>query len=109
MNKISLDGEIIRDIKVLGTNIDNPVARFTIAASRMFVKSGKSAQRTDYIDCVAFGDEAKTLVSNYKKGDYIKVEAFIRNMSYTDKNKKKIYVNDIVIEEIKCLTDEKNQ
>lgn len=33
MNKISLNGEIVRDIGVLGSNVDNPVVRFTIAAS----------------------------------------------------------------------------
>lgn len=55
MNNVSIVGRLVRDPEVRYSAGDNPiaVARFTVAADRVFKKEGEPS--ADFIPCLAFG------------------------------------------------------
>lgn len=95
LNKVILIGRLTRDPDVRYSNIDGDqlcIARYTLAVDR--IKRGE----TDFISCVAFGKNGEFAEKYLKKGMKIAVEGRIQTGSYTDKDGKKVYTTDVVIE-----------
>jgi single-strand DNA-binding protein len=73
------------------------IARYTLAVDRRFKKDGE--QNADFINCVAFGKSGEFAEKYFKKGMKVAVSGRIQTGSYDDKDGKKVYTTDIVIEE----------
>lgn len=99
MNKVILMGRITKDIEVRYTAGDKPtaVARYTLAVKRQFHRDGE--QDTDFINCVAFGRQAEFAEKYFKQGTKIVISGRIQTGSYTNREGRKVYTTDIVIEE----------
>lgn len=99
MNKAILMGRITKDIEVRYTAGDKPtaVARYTLAVKRQFHRDGE--QDTDFINCVAFGRQAEFAEKYFKQGTKIVISGRIQTGSYTNREGRKVYTTDIVIEE----------
>ena len=77
------------------------VVKFTLAINRENKKD-----ESDFISCVAYGNQAD-LVSKYlDKGSKVSVEGHIQTGSY-EKDGKKTYTTDIVVEKIQFLDSKK--
>ena len=74
------------------------VARYTLAVDRRF-RRDNDQQTADFINCVAFGKAAEFVEKFLKKGMQISIVGRIQTGSYTDKNGKKVYTTDVVVEE----------
>lgn len=70
------------------------IARYTLAIDR----KGKDAG-ADFISCVAFGKNGEFTEKYLKQGLKIAVSGRIQTGSYTNKDGKKVYTTDIVVEE----------
>lgn len=70
------------------------MARFTIACQR----KGKDAG-ADFINCVAFGKNAETLLKYFQKGRGIEISGRIQTGSYEGKNGK-VYTTDVIVDSL---------
>lgn len=99
MNKVILMGRLTRDPDVRYTPGDNPtaVARYTLAVDRRFKREGEPA--ADFINCVAFGHNGEFAEKYFRQGIKVIITGRIQTGSYTNKEGRKVYTTDIVIEE----------
>lgn len=99
MNKVIVMGRLTKDPDVRYSQGNEPiaVARYSLAVNRRFKKQGE--QEADFINCVAFGKAAEFVEKFLKKGMQISIAGRIQTGSYTDKNGKKVYTTDVVVEE----------
>lgn len=98
MNKVTLIGRPTADPDVRYSNTQNGeqmcIARYTLAVDR----KGKDAG-ADFITCVAFGKNGEFAEKYVKKGIKYGIAGRIQTGSYTNKEGKKVYTTDVVVEE----------
>ena len=96
MNKVILMGRLTRDVETRYSG-ETAIARYSLAVDRKYKKEGEAT--ADFINCVAFGKSGEFAEKYLKKGMKIAVTGRIQTGSYTDKDGKKVYTTDIVVEE----------
>ena len=96
MNKVILIGRLTKDVETRYSG-EMTIARYTLAVDRKFKKEGEKT--ADFISCVAFGKSGDFAEKYLKKGMKIAVTGRIQTGSYDDKDGKKVYTTDIVVEE----------
>ena len=99
MYKAILMGRLTRKTEVrygAGEN-STAVARYTIAVDRRFKRDGE--QSADFIGCVAFGRNADFAGKYLRQGTKIVLTGRIQTGSYTNRDGKKVYTTDIIVEE----------
>lgn len=57
----------------------------------------RNKQETDFINCVAWNQEAESLEKYTKKGSLIGIEGRIQTRRYNDKNGKKVYITEVLV------------
>ncbi len=92
MNKVFLIGRLTKDAEVRRSG-DTVIAKFTLAVDRRFKKD-----ETDFISCTAFGKTAEFIEKYFSKGSKAVIEGRIQTGSYTNKEGKKVYTTDVVVE-----------
>ncbi len=99
MNKVFLTGRLTKDVETRYTQGENATAisRYTLAVDRRFKQDGQPT--TDFINCVAFGNQGQFAEKYLRKGMKIAVVGRIQTGSYTNKDGQKVYTTDIVVEE----------
>lgn len=92
MNKVILSNtRLVRDVDVKVSN-GLVIAKFTVACNRTFNK-----EKSDFINCVAFGKRAETIAQYFTKGSSINLEGRIQTGFY-EKEGQKIYTFEVVVE-----------
>lgn len=94
MNKVVLMGRLTKDPDIRYTQDNTAVARYTLAVDRR-----SKEKDADFISCIAFGKAGEFADKYLHKGTKIAVTGRIQTGSYTDKDGKKIYTTDVVIDE----------
>lgn len=99
MNKVILIGRLTRDPDVRYTQGEEPtaVARYTLAVDRKYKRDGETT--ADFINCVAFGKNGEFAEKYLHQGVKIAVCGRIQTGSYVNREGRKIYTTDIVVEE----------
>ena len=99
MNKVVLMGRLTRDPEVRYSQGENAlaIARYTLAVDRRFKRDGEAS--ADFINCVAFGKQGEFAEKYLRQGTQILVKGRIQTGSYTNKDGKKVYTTDVVVEE----------
>lgn len=69
------------------------VARYSLAVDRR-----TKDKETDFINCVVFGKCAEFAEKYLKQGSKIAVEGRIQTGSYTNREGKKVYTTDVIVE-----------
>lgn len=93
MNKVILVARLCGDPElkfIQGSG--KAVTKFTVAVDRF--KKGEA----DFIRCVAFDKTAETIANYLVKGSQIALEGKIQTGSYDDKDGKKVYTTDVIVE-----------
>lgn len=101
MNKVVLIGRLTRDPELRYTGQGTPVASFSIAVNRR--KQKDKPQEADFINCVAWGITGENLSKYQSKGSQIAVHGRIQTRNYENKEGKRVYVTEVVAEEIEFL------
>ena len=108
MNKLLVNGNIVRDMEVKDTG-KCLVGNFTIANN---VGYGEE-QKTNFVNCVLFGDRVESLVEYLVKGCKVLIEGELAIEQYEVDNEKrystKVYVKSLEIEKFKEQEDKKNK
>lgn len=99
MNKVILMGRLTRDPEVRYSAGDNSmaIARYTLAVDRRMRKENEA--NADFIGCIAFGRNAEFAEKYFRQGMRVVITGRIQTGSYTNREGKKVYTTDIVIEE----------
>ena len=97
MNKLSLVGNVVRDIELKQSQGGKSVAKFTVAAQRKY-KNSEGKYDSDFIPCVAFDKQAEFVSKYFKKGDKIGIIGHMQSGSYDGKNGK-VYTLDCYVDD----------
>lgn len=98
MNSVILIGRIARDPELRTTQNQMQVCRFSVAVNRR-QRQQEGQPTADFISCVAFAKTATNISIYFRKGSRIGVEGHIQTGSYTDKDGKKVYTTDVIVDQ----------
>lgn len=118
MKKVILMGRLTREPEVRYSNGAEPlaVARYTLAVNRRFKRKDEpgctakkdaggeadfakqSAERADFIPCVAFGKSGEFAEKYFRKGQMVAVTGRLQVRSW-DKDGERRYATEVIIEE----------
>ena len=97
MNKAILMGRLTRDVELKTTASGVSVAIFSIAVNRRF-KNANGGYDADFINCVAWRQQAEFISKYFKKGSQIGVTGSIQTRNY-EKDGKKVYITEVAVDE----------
>lgn len=94
MNDVCLMGRLVAQPVIRQSGDGKPdICRFTLAVYN-------TPDKTDFIECTAFGVVAHVVVENCNKGQMLCVSASIHNNNYTDNNGVKHYGYNITVNRV---------
>lgn len=108
MNKAMIMGRLTRDPDIRTTQTQVPVATFTLAVDRRF-KNASGEKQADFIPVVAWRQNADFVGKYFKKGSKIIVIGSIQTRTYDDKDGKKVYVTEVVADEIEFAESKREE
>ena len=85
MNVVAIMGRLVADPELRTTTQGNSVCSFRIACDRSYVQQGQERQ-ADFIDIVAWRQQADFVSKYFHKGSMIAVEGSLQTRNYQDKN-----------------------
>ena len=107
MNKVVLLGRLTRDPEVRYTQNNNTmVCSFSLAVNRRFKQEGQPD--ADFINIVAWNKTAEFVAKYFTKGQQVAVVGRIQTRSYDDKDGRKVYVTEVVAEEVHFADSKKD-
>lgn len=92
-------GRLTSDPEIRNTANGVSVVSFTLAVDRKYKKDGDE-QTADFIRCIAFNKTAEFISKYGKKGTKFVIEGHIQTGNYTDKDGKKVYTTDVIVESV---------
>lgn len=98
MNKVILMGRLTRDPELRQTTSGVSVARFTIAVNRRYT-ARDGQQQADFLNCVAWRQTGEFICRYFQKGSMIAVEGSLQSRSWDDKDGKRQYSTEVVVDE----------
>jgi single-strand DNA-binding protein len=102
MNKFIGIGRITKDIELAYTQDGKAVAKYTLAINGY-------NDTTDFLNCVTWNKQAENLKKYCGKGSQIAVEGRVSVRNYENKEGKKVYVTEIVTNNIMFLDSKKDR
>ena len=108
MNKVVLMGRLTRDPETRYTQGNNTaVCSFSLAVNRKFKQEGQPD--ADFINVTAWAKTAEFVSKYFTKGQQVGVIGRIQTRNYDDKDGKKVYVTEVVAEEVYFADSKKEQ
>lgn len=102
MNNTILIGRLTKDPMVRYTPSQKVVCTITLAVDRPF-KNQAGEQETDYIPVVLWGKSAELVGNSCAKGHRLGVEGRIQVRTYEDKEKKTVWITEVIGDRIEFL------
>lgn len=106
MNKVILSGNLCKDNELKQTQNGKSALNNSIAVRREF-KDADGTYQTDFIDFVAFGNQADYLNKYASKGDRVEIVGRWQVRNYVDKNGYDRRANEVVVENINVVNSKK--
>lgn len=94
LNKVILQGRLAKDVELRYTNNQKAVTSFTVA-----VQDDNDRDKTDFIDCVAWGATAEFLSKYFGKGSMILITGRLTKRDYKTNNGETRYVTEVVLDQ----------
>ena len=85
LNVVAIMGRLVADPELRTTQAGHSVCSFRIACDRNYVQQGQERQ-ADFIDIVAWRQQADFVSKYFQKGSMIAVEGSLQTRNYQDKN-----------------------
>lgn len=102
INNVVLIGRLTKDAELRYTGSGKAVASFSLAVERSF-SNQNGEKEADFINIVAWRKTAE-IVSNYtRKGSLVGIKGRVQTRNYTNDNNQKVYVTEVVAEEVQLL------
>lgn len=106
LNRVVLIGRLTKNPELRYASNNTPVVNFTVAADRPFLNQNKE-RGADFINCIAWRNQAENMSKYLSKGSLVAVEGRIQTGSY-EKDGKKVYTTDVVADTVKFLDSKKS-
>ncbi len=107
MNKAILVGRLTKDPELKTTGSGVSVCSFTLAINRRF-KNSEGNYDADFINCVAWRQQAEFISKYFSKGRMVGVCGSIQTRNYEREDGQRVYITEVVAEEI-SFVDSKSQ
>ena len=102
MNKVILIGRLTRDPELRYTSSNVATCTFSLAVDRPF--TNQSGEReADFINIVVWRKQAENCKNYLTKGSQVAIEGRIQTRNYDDKDGKKVYVTEVVADNVQFL------
>ena len=101
LNKVILMGHMTADPELKQTTSGISVCSFSIGVNRRYSKADQGQQSVDFINIVAWRQQAEFVSRYFKKGSSIIVCGSIQVRSWTDNNGQKRYATEVVADEVR--------
>ena len=108
MNKVILSGNLCKDIELKQTQSGKSALNNSVAVRREF-KDTDGTYQTDFIDFIAFGNQADYLSKYASKGDRVELVGRWQVRNYVDKNGYDRRANEVVVENISLVNQKKKE
>ena len=102
MNKVILIGRLTRDPELRYTSSNVATCTFSIAVDRTFTNQN-GEREADFINIVVWRKQAENCKNYLTKGSQVAVEGRIQTRNYDDKDGKKVYVTEVVADNVQFL------
>lgn len=102
LNRAVIVGRLTKDPELRYTPNGVAVANFTVAVNRPF-KNQQGEQEADFINCVTWRKQAENLANYMRKGSLIGVDGRIQTRSYENQEGRRVWVTEVLAENIKFL------
>lgn len=102
MNSVQLIGRLTKDVDLRQTQSGNSVGAFTLAVDRNFTNQ-QGEREADFIRCVAWRKTAEILAQYTHKGARVGVEGRIQTRNYDDPQGNRVYVTEVVVDQVHLL------
>nr|DAW28993.1 MAG TPA: Single strand binding protein [Caudoviricetes sp.] len=99
LNVVAIMGRLVADPELRTTTQGHSVCSFRIACDRSYVQQGQERQ-ADFIDIVAWRQQADFVSKYFQKGSLIAVEGSLQTRNYQDKNGNKRTAVEVVANNI---------
>lgn len=106
MNKVILVGRLTRSPELRYTSQGTAVAGFTLAVNRRVKKDQE--QQADFVPIVIWGTMGENCSKYLNKGSQAAISGRIQTRNYENKEGKKVYVTEVVAEEVQFLDSKKD-
>ena len=106
INTITIIGRLVRNPELRYTGSGTAVASFTLAVERPFTNA-QGERETDFVSCVVWKKPAENLANFTRKGSLIAVAGRIQTRNYTNNEGRKVYITEVVAENIQYLDSKK--
>ena len=103
MNKAVLTGRITRDPELRYTPNGKANLLFTLAVDRQ-TKDDSGNRQTDFISCVAWGQQADFMSRYVRKGNMLAIVGRIQARSYQGQDNQTHYITEVVVESLENLS-----
>jgi single-strand DNA-binding protein len=107
LNKIIVMGRLTKDPELRYTNNNTPVAGFSLAVDRNYVKDS-GERETDFFDIIAWQNRAEFVSKYFTKGQLVCVEGRLQQRKWTDAEGKTRYAYEVVAESVHFAGHKKN-
>lgn len=103
-NKVTLMGNLTRDIELRTTPNGQSVGNFSLAVSRSWKnQNGEQQEQTSFINCVAWGKPGEIIAQYLKKGDPLLISGRLDQRSYEDKDGNKRQAVEVNVEDFNFI------
>lgn len=107
INNVTLTGRITKDLEKKETGKGTSVVNFSLAVDRRF-KNSSGNREADFIGIQAWGLTADLLCKYCGKGSLIGIEGRIQTRNYENNQGQRVYVTEVVAENVTFLDSKKN-
>lgn len=107
INQVTLVGRMTKDPELRYTADGIAVSNFTLALNRTF-KSTNGEYEADFVNCNVWRKQAESLANYCLKGSLIGITGRLQSRFYDNKEGKRIYVTEVVAEDIRFITLKNN-
>ena len=103
MNRVILTGRITRDPEIKYTTSGISTVSFSLAVDKL-TRDAAGNRQADFINCVAWRNQADFLANYVRKGYMLCVEGRIQTRSYQAQDGQMRYVTEVVCDQVENLT-----
>ena len=104
MNNVCIIGRLTKDLETRTSPSGTTIGKTSIAVNRKFKK-----EETDFINLIAFNKTAELMSQYLGKGSQVGIDGRIQTGSYDNKDGKKVYTFDVVVDSITFIDSKKEQ
>jgi len=108
MNRVILLGRLTKDPELRKTSSGTSFCRFTVACDKRKTKDDQDPG-ANFISCVSWRQNAEFISDYGQKGSQVAVEGSIETGSYTDRDGRKVYTTEVLVDRIQLAESKKQR